>query len=180
MAAHTITQTEIHTEIFTRLYKAAFPLVARYIGRRGGSFDEAKDVFQDALIIYYENAITSGNTPRNEKAWLLGIAKNLWLKSYRNNSRYIPLDEAGNVSDITPPEDQQPLTAKLLNYLESTGQKCMELLKSFYYDKMPMGDIATTFGFSGIRSATVQKFKCLEKVRDTVKSKSLSYEDFVE
>jgi hypothetical protein len=43
-----------------------------------------------------------------------------------------------------------------------------------------MIDIAGRFGFSGERSATVQKFKCLEKVRDTIKSKSLSYEDFVE
>jgi hypothetical protein len=54
------------------------------------------------------------------------------------------------------------------------------LLKSFYYDKMPMSDIGRSFGFSGERSATVQKFKCLEKVRDTVKSKALQYEDFVE
>lgn len=180
MAADTITQTEIHTEIFTRLYKAAFPLVARYVGRRGGSFDEAKDVFQDALIIYYEKVITAGHSPNNEKAYLLGIAKNLWLKNFRDNCRYISLEDAGNAAEIAVTNELQPVTARLLNCLETTGQKCMELLKSFYYDKLPMVDIAQLFGFSGERSATVQKFKCLEKVRDTVKSKALSYEDFVE
>ena len=167
-------------QLFIKLYKSAFPLVARYVARKGGDFDQAKDVFQDALIVYYEKCISNGNIPRNQKAYLLGIAKNLWLKSYRDNSRYVPMDEALQLTDISDTAERQPLSATLLAYLESTGQKCLDLLKSFYYDKMPMGDIAERFGFSGVRSATVQKFKCLEKVRDTVKSKALQYEDFVE
>ena len=56
----------------------------------------------------------------------------------------------------------------------------MKLLKGFYYDQLPLTDIATAFGFSGVRSATVQKYKCLEKVRETIKQKALQYEDFME
>ncbi len=56
----------------------------------------------------------------------------------------------------------------------------MELLKSFYYDQLPLADAATLFGFSGVRSATVQKYKCLEKVRESIKEKSLIYEDFLD
>jgi DNA-directed RNA polymerase specialized sigma24 family protein len=178
MATLTIT-TETNQQLFLRLYQSAFPVVARYVSRRGGGFDEAKDVFQDAVMIYYEKRITAGNIPDNEKAYLMGIAKHLWIKSYQANSRYVSIDDAGQV-DIAMPDEQQPMAHKLLYYLETTGQKCMDLLKSFYYDKLSMSEIAGTFGFSGERSATVQKFKCLEKVRETVKSKALSYEDFVE
>jgi hypothetical protein len=42
-----------------------------------------------------------------------------------------------------------------------------------------MTQVAETFGFSGVRSATVQKYKCIEKVRETVKQKALTYEDFL-
>ncbi|WP_246230140.1 RNA polymerase sigma factor [Mucilaginibacter humi] len=35
-------------QLFINLYKKAFPIVAKYVSRMGGSFDEAKDVFQDA------------------------------------------------------------------------------------------------------------------------------------
>jgi len=56
----------------------------------------------------------------------------------------------------------------------------MDLLRSFYYDKMPLTTIASTYGYSGVRSATVQKYKCLEKVRETIKEKALAYEDFME
>lgn len=174
-----ITHTAEREQLFIKLYKAAFPVIARYVSKRGGSFDEAKDVFQDAAVIYYERCITTGKCPANEKAYLMGIARHLWLKTYRDNSRYIPLDQLVNTT-ADAPADQLPLADKLLNYLEASGRKCMELLRSFYYDEMPLGDIATAFGFSGVRSATVQKFKCLEKVRETIKSKSLSYEDFVE
>lgn len=178
MAVHT-TSAETSRQLFTRLYQSVFPAVARYIARRGGSLDEAKDVFQDAVVIWYEKTATAGCQPQNDKAYLMGIAKHLWIKSYQANQRYVPLDELNQPQLVTEPAAHQPLSAMLLSYLESAGQKCMDLLKSFYYDKQSMGEIADTFGFSGERSATVQKFKCLEKVRDTVKSKSLTYEDFL-
>jgi DNA-directed RNA polymerase specialized sigma24 family protein len=169
MATATSISTAAGNQALLKLYKSAFPIVAKYVSRKGGSFDEAKDVFQDALIIYYEKVITTGQLPNNEKAYLLGIAKNLWLKNFRESCRYISLEDAGNTAEIADTYEQQPLTSRLLNQLEASGQKCMDLLKSFYYDKLPMIDIAGRFGFSGERSATVQKFKCLE-----------SYEDFVE
>jgi hypothetical protein len=53
-------------------------------------------------------------------------------------------------------------------------------LKAFYYDNLPVNTIANLFGYSGERSATVQKYKCMEKVRETIKERSLAYEDFIE
>jgi hypothetical protein len=43
-----------------------------------------------------------------------------------------------------------------------------------------MKQIAGLFGYSGERSVTVQKYKCLEKVRDTIKQNALHYEDFID
>ena len=52
--------------------------------------------------------------------------------------------------------------------------------EAFYYDALPVVDVASLFGYSGTHSATVAKYKCLEKVRETVKQKSLNYADFIE
>jgi len=161
-------------ELFIRLYKKAFPAVAGYISRRGGSFDEAKDVFQDALVIYYEKTFTADTS---ETAYLIGIAKHLWLKRYRENDQNIPLE---NIDVSVDMDDESPSVKRIMHFLEKAGSKCMELLKGFYYDQLPLTDLATAFGFSGVRSATVQKYKCLEKVRETIKQKALQYEDFME
>jgi len=164
-------------QFFIALYKSAFPSVARYISKMGGSFDEAKDVFQDALVIYYEKAANGTvSIKTNEKAYLLGISKHLWLRKFKDNVLNSTIDGI----DLEAAADEEDYSEnKLMHYLATAGKKCMDLLRSFYYDNVPLGDAATLFGFSGVRSATVQKYKCLEKVRETIKQKSLTYEDFL-
>lgn len=165
-------------QFFISLYKKAFPKVAGYVGKMGGSFDEAKDIFQDALVIYYEKLTTgSFELHVNEQAYLLGISRHLWSKKFRENVQQTDLDAA---FDAIETKAQEPSSARLMHYLETAGEKCMEILKAFYYDNLPVQSIATLFGYSGTRSATVQKYKCMEKVRETIKEKSLAYEDFIE
>jgi DNA-directed RNA polymerase specialized sigma24 family protein len=169
---------KLREELFINLYQQAFPIVARYIGKMGGSLEQTKDVFQDSLIIYYEKFANSSSIPAyGEKAYLIGIAKHLWYKKYRENkeSSWEELD-----FEIEDKESKDISSVKILKFLEIAGQKCMEMLEAFYYQKMSIKDITDRFGFSTERSATVQKYKCLEKVRETIKAKSLVYEDFHE
>lgn len=161
-------------QLFISLYKKAFPVVAKYISRMGGSFDEAKDVFQDALIVVYEKSQLSALN--NDTAYLVGTAKHLWLKRYRQTSSNVPL---GSI-DLFDEDIATPSNNRLLRFLETAGNKCMELLKGFYYDQLSLTEIAEGFGYSGVRSATVQKYKCLEKVRETIKQKALVYDDFMD
>jgi DNA-directed RNA polymerase specialized sigma24 family protein len=165
-------------ELFMNLYKSCFPSVARYVSRMNGSLEQAKDVFQDALLIFYEKQ-RSGSGPdiASEAAYLTGIARHLWLKRYKENSH---TEKWTASADKAQDETGQPSPAKVLRYLETAGRKCMELLRAFYYEEANLSQIASDFGFSGVRSATVQKFKCLEKVREKIKEKALSYEDFLE
>jgi DNA-directed RNA polymerase specialized sigma24 family protein len=166
-------------ELFIALYQKVFPAVAKYVSRCGGSFDEAKDVFQDALLSYYEKTASTGLTINNsDGAYIYGTARYLWLKRYKEGSQTSPLNEAqvaNSAPEIVPIPDEH----KLLRFLETAGKRCMELLRSFYYDKLPMTEVAATFGFSGVHSATVQKYKCIEKVRESVKQNALTYEDFL-
>jgi DNA-directed RNA polymerase specialized sigma24 family protein len=183
MAAHNfLNSTSAEREqLFITLYKKAFPVVAKYVSKMGGSFDEAKDIFQDALVICYEkmaNASIAVHT--SEQAYLLGIAKHLWAKKFRENIKNTSIDIERGVYDFMEDENMQPSPARVLHYLETAGQKCMEILKAFYYDNLPVNTIASLFGYAGVRSATVQKYKCMEKVRETIKQKSLVYEDFIE
>jgi DNA-directed RNA polymerase specialized sigma24 family protein len=164
-------------QLLMELYKGAFPGVAKYVAKMGGSVDDAKDVFQDALVIYYEKIIAGNLVIANSKGYLLGIAKHLWLKKFKEQRNNLPLDNSWEQADE---REQHISNNKVLLFLETAGKRCMELLSAFYYHKLPMKDAAELFGYAGERSVTVQKYKCLEKVRETVKERSLAYEDFVE
>lgn len=178
LSAMTDTAAERET-LFLRLYKDTFPLLAKYVSKMDGNFEEAKDIFQDALVIYYES-MNAGKLSihTTDRSYLFGIAKHLYLKRY-NAGRHIELTDSGTATlpDIKEPK---PAAARLLRFLEAAGMKCMGLLHAFYYERRPLAEIAESFGYSGIRSATVQKYKCLEKVRENIKAKALNYEDFLD
>ncbi len=173
------TTSQARERWFIDLYERVFPAVARYVRQRGGSLEQAQDVFQDSLIIYYERIASAADPPEQEEAYLLGIARYRWLLTGRRTGSEVPLDEVAE-PDWAEEGTALPLSQKLLRLLTVAGKKCMDLLRAFYYDQLPLNEVAHTFGYAGVRSATVQKYKCLEKVRTTVQEKSLSYEDFLE
>jgi RNA polymerase sigma factor (sigma-70 family) len=166
-------------ERFVQLYKEVFPVVVKYISRRQGTLEQAKDIFQDALIIYYEQVLsTEKQIEQTEKAYLFGIARHLWIHQFKLGVNYEPLSD--KIELVENVNDERISDKRLMRLLMSAGERCVSLLKTFYYDKLSMTEVAERFGFRNERSATVQKFKCLEKVRDFIKEKTLDYEDFVE
>jgi DNA-directed RNA polymerase specialized sigma24 family protein len=163
-----------------QLYEPTFPLVARFVAKMGGSFADAKDIFHDALLIYYEKKRNQDwSASLAPEAYVLGIAKHLWLRKFRHDQGRVALAPEELAISI-PPETLAEADNRLLALLQVSGRKCLELLRAFYYDQLGPAAIAHTFGYLTVRSATVQKYKCLEKVRDKVKEKSLRYEDLVD
>ena len=169
-------QTHIEKEQIKSWYRDAFPSVAAFVKRQGGGLDEAREIFQESILIYYEKRISKNFVPNeSDQAYLVGIAKKKWLKQRSGKKK---IDHLEGI-DLTEEKGEQLNTEKVLNHLKLTGEKCLQLLQAFYYQKLNMSQLASRFGFRNERSATVQKYKCLEKVREQVKLKSLTYEDFL-
>lgn len=159
-------------------YLEVFPSVARLVQKSGGHLEDAKDVFQDALVIYMEK-LRSTTPPEidNESAYVTGIAKHLFYVKKRKDLRF----EKGDLLENHLVTDEESLRKnRLVALLEQSGEKCMKLLKRFYYDQRSMADISSEFGFSGERSAVVQKHKCLQKMRLKVKLLAIEKDDFYE
>lgn len=170
-------KTKTREETIIEWYQEVFPNATRYIQHNGGNLEEAREVFQDALVLYYEKSLDDQFQPEvGDKAYLMGIVKHQWLKHRRSRPNFEGLEHVEAIEEYPP----APRAQKLLNYLKQAGLKCMDLLQSFYYEQLTMKELAIRFGYSGERSATVQKYKCLEKVRDEIKQKSQRYEDFLD
>ena len=165
-------------EFFESIYASAFLKVARYVHKSGGQLEDAKDTFHDALVIYYEKCI-AGNVEveKSDEAYILGIAKHLWLRKTRSQL----IDFNTDPTDFVEISPEQPISEhKLLKFLEVAGEKCLRLLHTFYYGQLNMERVAQKLGYSTPHSAAVQKYKCIEKIRKEIKQKSMSYEDFFE
>ncbi|HTE32949.1 MAG TPA: hypothetical protein VK666_21350 [Chryseolinea sp.] len=171
----------VNNSQFEELYKVVFPKIAGFISKLHGTLQDSKDIFHDALIIYMERSQGPYNeTVATPERYILGIAKHLWLKKFKKDRRTISLDAYESTLSIPDDFYATVRTRQLLRFLETTGRKCIDLLRDFYYERSTMKDIVSKHGYSNEHSATVQKYKCLEKIRQTVKDKSMTYEDFFE
>lgn len=173
--ATTPTREALRISRFNAFYHQVFPAFAGFIKQKGGDLALAKDLFQEALLLVYEQKLRH-DQPVSE-GYLFGICRHLWHQYRRQQRRQERWDN--QTEPLTGEHYQEPSSSKILTLLSRAGERCLELLTSFYYHRQSMQEIAAAFGFSGERSATVQKYKCLEKVRDQVQQNQWTYEDFL-
>lgn len=164
------------------LYKSAFPQVAKLVKNQGGDLEQAKDIFHDAFIIYLERINQEGFVIRTSPAaYIMGTARLLSIKAFNRKRDVFPAEWAENTLSIPGDWAGSPRAGEekdILDHLKTVGGKCIGLLKAFYYDNLDMQELSRKFGFKTSRSATVQKFKCLEKVREEVKNAAF-YEEVI-
>ncbi|WP_020598832.1 RNA polymerase sigma factor [Spirosoma panaciterrae] len=158
-----------------RIYAKTYPMVRHYVKENRGTDEDAKDIFQEALIAYYEKAIDGQLTLTSSvSTYLMGICKNLWRqelskRACKTGLSHAPVDEIGE--EIMVDDEQSPAT--LMTFVEQLGETCKSILVSFYYFGQRLEQIAEQHGYRSVRSATVQKFKCLERLRKAVSHLSI-------
>lgn len=149
------------------IYRDVFPRIAAMVRRMGGNLDMAKDIFQDAVIIYLEKQqqhTLPDQVPA--MAYLVGIARICCIRKLKREGGHISLEQVPG--EMAIPADYYapaPVQRPLLDYIKATGKRCLELLRAFYYDDLSISEIASDFQFKNPHAVSVQKYKCLEKVR---------------
>lgn len=153
------------------IYKENFGVVQSLVLNNNGSEDDAKDIFQEALIVLYEKA-KSGVFELNcqIKTYLYSVSKRLWLKRLQKNSRYeLPsdgLEETVYVEDDMGSHERRNVEFGMMEYaMAHLGEPCKSLLEAYYLKKSSMQDIAETFGYTNADNAKNQKYKCLIRLR---------------
>ena len=169
--------TRLDEALYTTLYDEVFPVIASVISRQGGTRSDAEDIFQDALIALLDSQHRT--TIHDPVRYLVGIAKHLWLRKAKANGRFLKLDDYERSLMLPDELGSEAETSTLLQFLQRAGSRCMDLLSDFYFAGLSISEIALRNGFASVHSASVQKHKCLEKIRNVIKEKQLSHEDFM-
>src|SRR5688572_1200580 len=72
------------------LYKSCFPAVDFYVRKNKGTAEDARDIFQEAVVILLNKIRLPGfELTASLKTYLYAISKNLWLKQLRGNKQII-------------------------------------------------------------------------------------------
>jgi DNA-directed RNA polymerase specialized sigma24 family protein len=102
----------------------------------------------------------------------MAICKNRWRQELEKRNRRTGLQPIQEEAIWEEPETE-PTSLKLMDYVEQLGEKCKDLLVSVYYFGQRMEGLAERYGYRTVHSATVQKYKCLERLRKAVSHLSI-------
>ena len=153
------------------LYKSHFSMIQHFVTNNNGSFDDARDIFQEAMITLYEKVqLDNFALTCQIKTYLFSICKNLWLKRLQQMGKYsAPLsaqEETISVEeDLDRFEKKDAAFAIMDRALNSLGEPCKSLLEGYYLNKKGMQELASQFGYTNADNAKNQKYKCLMRLK---------------
>jgi len=158
------------------LYRKHYRMMARLITRNSGSEDDAKDVFQDALIILWEK-VRLGKFELSSKlsTYLYSVCQNLWHKELNRKQRHVSQEH--DVAEVQD-NDRQERIAIVNKCLQQLKPDCRQILMYYYFDQLPMTEIAEKMEFANADSAKTKKYKCKQELDKLIKSQYSSSDLF--
>jgi RNA polymerase sigma factor (sigma-70 family) len=157
------------TRAIETIYKENYNLIQALVVNNSGSADDAKDVFQEAMIVLFEK-VQSGTFELNcqIRTFIYSVSRRIWLKKLMQQNRMTISDGYDTVAVDEEIEDHEKRNADFTmmeKALSGLGEPCKSLLEAFYMQKRSMIDIAGSFGYTNAENAKNQKYKCLVRLK---------------
>lgn len=152
---------------FVKLYQL-FPKVRSILKNYGASKEQCTDIFQDGLVVLYQKLQRSDFAVEvSIEAYLTNTCKFMYLKLQQTKKNTVePIDLEADELDIEQILQENKKVELAEVAFQQLGEKCKEILMSFYIAKKSMVQIARQFSFSSENVAKTQKYKCLEAARN--------------
>lgn len=158
------------------LYEHFFEDAATEIRLRGGTDEDAADIFQEAVLILIDN-IKSGKFRHESsvKTFLVGIARNLWLFEKRTRERRASREINFTASETNYSEAEnfeigdrvfsKSNTDVIQTIFKHVGEICSKILVGVYYENSSMKTLLQRFHFDNEQVLRNRKARCMKKLK---------------
>lgn len=168
------------SKVILYFYENYLPAISKYICRNNGTHDDARDVFQDALLALFKQAKGSDFIlTASLKTYIFSICRYQWLKKLRKNKKEESLvddfdlqDDGSNIIVHLEKAERFHILHNHLSMFSGNNRKILEL----YLKKFSTDEIAEQLGLSRLY-VKKKKFECkkqlIESIRTDVRYKEL-------
>lgn len=156
-------------QVLQFIYTENFPSIRHYVLLNNGNEDDAKDIFQDSMVIIFKKLRESDlSLSSSLGTYLYSVCRFVWLKELKNRkkhsiiedkSEYIITNEKGVIELIERNE-------RLLLYrekFEELSDDCKRVLKMFL-NNIPIREITQTMGYSSDQHTKNRRFRCMKSL----------------
>ena len=153
------------------IYRFNYQMIQHLIINNKGSYEDAADIFQEAMVILYEKSIEPNFILDCQiKTYLYSVARRLWLKKLEKlKKRGTQVDEFDQIvaveQDLEHHERENEGFKIMQNAMAKIGEPCKGLLEEFYINKKSMQEISALYNYTNADNAKTQKYKCLNRLK---------------
>jgi len=149
------------------------PGIINYICKNRGTVEEAKDVFQDALLICYDKAQDEKFELKGQfGGYLYGICRFLWLRKLKKKSNITVTTLEDNIELVDPAwlasqegEERWQLFQEIFTRLGSDCQRVLQL----FFKGTRLAAIAEEMGYTNTY-VKLKKYQCKERLTKWIQS----------
>ena len=153
------------------IYRENYSAIQSFVLNNNGSVDEARDIFQEAMIVLYEKSkLPTFSLNCQIRTYLYSVCRRLWLKRLQQLGKFS--SQLESLEEIIPVEEELEDHEKknddfilMEHAMAKIGEPCKSLLDAYYMQKKNMQDIASEFGYTNADNAKTQKYKCLVRLK---------------
>jgi len=156
-----------------QIYTDHYPVISGFIKKNSGEEDDALDIFQDAMVVLYENIRTGKFELKSSiRTYLFSVSKNLWFNKIKVQKRTVAFEDDFDAVSIDDSSLEvlvaSEKTEVLMNVIDQIGGDCKRLLLMYYYDRLRMDEIALRLDLANANVAKSKKLSCMNKLRKLV------------
>lgn len=161
--------------VLQNVYDEYFPTIKRFVLDNSGSEQDAKDIFQEAIIIIYRK-IKEGTFELTSsfKSYIYSVCRFIWLKELskrkervEHTNSYMEYEE---VPEVSVDEYEKNEQYKLYQYhFKRLSEDCQKILQLFL-QKVSLKEIAEEVGIESQQFIKRKKYKCKEQLIRYIKS----------
>ena len=159
------------------LYDISLKKVRQYILKNNGTKEDANDVFQDAVIVLF-NQIRLGKFNENHSidAFIYSVSRNLWIDKVRRSKKFTSYDSNSeylnhsNDSDHLEDLKKKKKSSAMQQVFKMLDEKCQKILTFVIYEKRTMKEIKDLMGYSSDDVAKTNHYRCKQYLAKLVKS----------
>jgi RNA polymerase sigma factor (sigma-70 family) len=158
-------------QVLRVLYRKHYAMAVHLVCSNSGTEQEAKDIYQEAVIAFYERVREIDFVLTCKiKTYLYAVCRRLWLKRLAEKKRTsAPIAEAetfvGIEDEMIMMEEREDRFGRMGEALSSLGEPCRTIIEDFYIRDLSMEMISDKFGYTNADNAKNQKYKCLQRLK---------------
>lgn len=161
--------------VFQFVYRKYFPIVRFFVIKNSGTDEDAKDIFQEALILIYTR-LKDGSLDLSctFKTYLYSVCRLLWLKQLeRRQIKTEGLSDNQAFVELEPELEEQVAEQEQFRlyqkHFQSLHKDCQEILRLFL-NRVPLKEIAQKVNIKSDKYLKKRKYECKEMLTKRIKN----------